>query len=133
MGSLFEWVAAALAVFGLVWLISVPVQRTFGPRVEAAIADLNADNPMPPGVPAGATGVPVILLHDGREIRLGDLRARLNSLLSDETADGPPHVSTGSFGERHTRAYIVDGIRLYVVCERLEPGGQMKVAGLYLP
>lgn len=131
VGSLFEWVLATLAVGSLVWVISVPVQRIIGPRVEAALVD--SANVLPPGVPAGATSVPLMLLLDGREIRQGDLRTRLTSLLPDSAAEGPAHVSTGDFGERHTRAYLVDGIRFLVVWERVERGGPMRVTGIYLP
>jgi hypothetical protein len=131
IGSLFEWLAAAAGVMLLIWLVSVPVQRLIGPRVEAALDDAPAA--LPPGVPAGATSVPVMLLLDGREIRHGDLRTRVNSLLPEKLADGPPLMSAGEFGERITRAYRIDGTRFYVVCERLEPGGPMRVSGVYLP
>ena len=42
-------------------------------------------------------------------------------------------MSRGEFGERHTRAYLVDGTRFYVVCERLQREGPIRVAGVYLP
>jgi hypothetical protein len=128
--SFFEWVAAAVAVLAVIWLISVPVQRVLGPSVEAA---LDAPSALPPGVPAGADNVPVMLLLDGREIRHGDLHARLHQLLPDKLSDTPPVPSAGEFGERHTRAYKVDGVKFYVVCERTEPGGPMRVSGVYLP
>lgn len=131
IGSLFEWVAAALGVLILVWLVSVPVQRLIGPRVEAALVD--APNRLPPGVPAGAISVPVMVLLDGREIRYGNLQTRVHALLPEKLTDGPVHMSTGEFGDRQTRAYLVDGTRFYVVCERLEPSGPMRVSGVYLP
>lgn len=131
VGSFFEWLVAATGVVALIWVLSVPLQRLIGPRVDAALVDVPSG--LPPGVPAGATNVPVMMLLDGREIRTGDLRTRLNALLPEKLADGPAHLSTGEFGERHTRAYLVDGTRFYVVCERLEKGGPVRVAGVYLP
>jgi hypothetical protein len=74
-----------------------------------------------------------MLLRDGREIRLGDLRTRLDELLPPKLADDPPVISTAQFGERHTRAYRLNTTKVYIVCERMEPNGQMKVAGIYLP
>lgn len=130
VGSLFEWIAAACGVAALVWLISVPVQRLIGPRVEASI---DAPAPLPPGVPAGATSVPVVLLLNGKEVRHGELHSRLVQLLPDKLVDGPIVRSNGELGERHTRAYKVDGMRFYVVCERSEPGGPLRIAGIYLP
>jgi hypothetical protein len=131
IGSVFEWLAAALAVVLLIWIVSVPIQRALGPQVEAALID--TPTVLPPGVPLGATSVPLILLLDGREIRQGDQMTHVVSLLPDSLADGPPLLSTGEFGERRTRAYIADSAHFYVVFERLEPGGPMRVSGIYRP
>lgn len=130
VGSFFEWAAAAAGVALVGWLLSVPVQRMLGPRVEASI---DAPAPLPPGVPGGAANVPVMMLLDGREIRHGDLHSRLLQLLPEKLVDGPILRSTGEFGERHTRAYVANGMRFYVVCERREPGGPLRVSGIYLP
>ena len=48
-------------------------------------------------------------------------------------ADGPPYVTRAQFGDRHTRAYNVSGSRFYVVCERTEANGPMKIAGIFVP
>ena len=131
VGSVFEWLAAALAVLLLIWVVSVPIQRALGPQVEAAL--IEPASALPPGVPAGATSVPVILLLDGREIRQGDLLSHVETLLPSMLAEGPPLISTGEFGERRTRSYLADGAHFYVVAERLEPGAPMRVSGIYLP
>ena len=75
IGSLFEWTAAALGVVGLVWVLSVPLQQLSGPRVDAALVDVREK--LPPGVPSGATSVPVMLLLDGRSIKIGDLETKV--------------------------------------------------------
>jgi hypothetical protein len=130
IGSFFEWLAATIGVLAVVWLISVPVQRVIGARVEASI---DASPALPPGVPGNATNVPVMLLLDGREIRHGELHSRLVQFLPEKLVSGPVLRSNGEFGERHTRAYVVNGMRFYVVCERTEPGGPMRISGIYLP
>lgn len=129
--SFFEWLVAGVGVIALVWLLSVPVQRALGPRVDAALVDVPSG--LPPGIPAGATSVPVLVLLDGREVRTGVLLSRFNSIVPERFADGPAHVSAGEFGERRTRAYLVDGTRFYVDFERLERGGPMRITGVYLP
>lgn len=131
IASLFEWLAAGVGVVALIWLLSVPVQRVLGPGVDAALVDVPAS--LPPGIPAGATSVPALVLLDGREVRAGILQSRLNAIVPEKLADGPAHVSGSEFGERRTRAYLVDGTRFYVVIERLERGGPMRVTGVYLP
>ena len=130
IGSLFEWMAAALGVAGLVWVLSVPLQHLSGPRVDAALVDVREK--LPPGVPSGATSVPVMLLLDGRSIKIGDLESKLRSLVPQSRLQGPPIVSSNEFGERSTYAYVIEGSRLYVVCERAERGGPMRVAGVYV-
>jgi hypothetical protein len=130
VGSIFEWIAAAAGVAAVVWLISVPVQRVIGPRVEASI---DAPAPLPPGVPGGAMSVPVVLMLDGREIRLGALHTRLTQLLPDKLVNGPIVRSNSELGERYTRAYVVNGMKFFVVCERTEPGGPLRVSGIYVP
>lgn len=130
VGSFLEWIAAATGVAALAWLVVVPVQRAMGPRVEASI---DAPAPLPAGVPGGATNVPVVWMLDGREIRHGELHSRLVQLFPDKLLDGPVVRSAGERGERHTRAYLVNDMKFYVVCERSEPGGPMRVAGIYLP
>ena len=131
--SLVEWLAAALCVIALLWIISVPIQRVLGPSVQAAIADADVSNQTPPGVPAGATVVPVMLMLDGKEIRQGDLRSKVDEILPKRFVDGSAVISSSQYGERRTMPYLVNGVRFYVVCERLEPNGQMKVSGIYLP
>ena len=126
--SIFEWVAAALAVVGLAWMLSGPVQRLLGPRAEATLVDQKA---LPPGVPAGATVVPVMLLPNGKELRQGDVHARLEEVLPTRLASDP-QISEGTFGARYTRSYSLAGTKFYVVCERTEPNGPMKVSGIYL-
>lgn len=131
IGSLFEWLAAAFGVAGLIWLLSVPVQRILGPGVEAALVD--TPTALPHGVPAGATSVPVMLLLDGREIRQGELYTRLTQTVTGKLTSEPVLRSNGDFGERQTHTYVVNGTKFYVVCERTEPGGPMRVTGIYLP
>ena len=127
---LVEWLVAALAVLGLVWIVSGPVRRTLGPRGDASLIE---QRDLPPGVPAGATVVPVMLLPDGRELRQGDPHMRLEEVLPTRLADGPPQVTEGQFGARYTRSYALSGIKFFVVCEKADPDGPVKVAGIYLP
>jgi hypothetical protein len=125
--------AAALGVIALLWVISVPVQRLLrGPRVEAAIS-VETHTTLPPGIPAGATNVPVVLLLDGGEIRQGDLATKLDEIVPVKYATGPVYVSRGEFGDRRTRGYLVNGARFFVVCERSAPLAPMRIAAIYLP
>jgi hypothetical protein len=131
VGSLFEWIAAALGVIALIWMLSVPVQRMLGPRVEAALVEATAT--LPPGVPATATMVPLMILPDGREIRQFDLQSRLLQILPEKPGTVAVFRSDGQFGERQTRAYTMHGTKFYIVSERIEAGGPYRVSGIFLP
>jgi hypothetical protein len=130
IGSLFEWLAAALGVAGLVWVLSVPLQHLSGPRVDAALVDLREE--LPPGVPNGATSVPVMLLLNGGTLRVGDLESKVRSILPDSAQQARPLVTANEFGDRTTYSYVVDGSRVSIVCERSERGGPMRVAGVFV-
>ena len=123
--------AAAVGVALLIGLLSVPVQRILGPGVEAALVEAPAT--LPPGVPAGATMVPVMILPDGREIRQFDLRARLLQILPEKPGKDSVATSEGQFGQRLTYTYTVNATTFFLVCERTEPGGPIRVSGIYLP
>jgi hypothetical protein len=133
IGALVEWFLAAAAVFLVLWIASAAIQRVMGRGLHAAVVQAPLIPNTPPGVPAGATLVPVVLLLDGREVRQGDLHTRLDSVLPATLAEGPPVTSNAQFGERHTRAYRIDRSTIYIVCERTEPNGPVRVAGIYLP
>lgn len=131
LGPLVEWLLAAAGVVLLAWVILVPVQRALGPDVEASRA-VEPPPALPPGVPSGATAVPVMLLGRDLEIRQGDLRSRVDALLPERWATGEQLTSKTEFGDRHTRAYNIDGTEFFIVCERAEAAGPMRVAGIYL-
>jgi hypothetical protein len=73
------------------------------------------------------------MLLDGREIRAGDSATRVAPMLPERLAAGPAQISAGEFGDRRVRGYTVDGVRFYVVTERWERGGPVRVSALYLP
>lgn len=130
VGSLLEWTVAALGVVALIWVISVPVARLTGPRVEASLVE--SRDGLPQGIPLGATSVPVMLLRDGRVIRLGDLETRLRQVLPDRLGEGDVRTSKGEFGERHARSYRIDGSRVHIVTERTERAGPPRITGIFV-
>jgi hypothetical protein len=130
IGSLFEWLAAAIGVAGLLWLLSVPLQNVIGRRVDAAFIEVREG--LPPGVPTGASSVPVLLLMDGRAVRVGELESTLRTLVGDgETVALLP--TRAAAADQSTRAYGIDGIRFFVVCERPDRGSPMRVSGIFVP
>lgn len=113
------------------WILSGPLQMWVGPRQPVASAETTQD--LPPGIPNGASSVALLVFLDGSELRVGQPQSALNALVDDSMADGAALISEGTFGDRQTRAYLRQGTRFHVVCERTEPGGLVKISAIYLP
>jgi hypothetical protein len=128
--SVLEWLGAAALLLAAVWLASARLRDWIQPR-PGTLAEVAAGGSS--GIPYGATEVPLLLLLDGTEIKVGDPHARLVSLLKDEHAIGPSETTTGEFGERWTRGYQHGLTTFYVVCERTDAKETLKVARIYLP
>lgn len=128
--SVLEWLGAAAIVVGVVWLASDRIRHWTGPRLTAVE---EAEPGGPPGIPAGATEVPLLLLLDGTEIKVGDSHARLVKLLDEKHATGPAQTIENDLGERWIRGYRHGTTRFIVVCERTKRSEPLKVAAIYLP
>jgi len=128
--SVLEWLGAAAILMGVVWLASGQIRNWAGPR---SVVLGEAEPGGPPGVPAGATQVPLLVLLDGTEIKVGDTHARLAKVLDEKHATSAAETEYGEFGERWIRSYRHGTTRFIVVCERSESSAPLKVAAIYLP
>jgi hypothetical protein len=130
MGSLVEWAAAAVVAMAVLWLgfTWIGPWLAQGPAPAAVEA-----NEVPEGVPNGAQSVALLVLVDGTRIRVGETQSDIHARLGDLKDDPAPRVSKGPFGDRLTRSFERQGTEFFLVCERTEPGGPVKVARIYLP
>jgi hypothetical protein len=132
LGSALEWVVAALflvATIGVALLI-VRELRVAPPGVAQA-----APEPapvVPAAVPARAVSVPVLLLLDGKEVRVGDSVDAVARTLGRSAEVGRQQVDRGALGDRLTRFYEHSGTRFVLVFEPFERNGTLRVAGIYL-
>lgn len=130
LGSALEWLIAAaflLATFAVATLI-VRELRT-APRA-AAVPEPAAV--LPAGVPTRAISVPVLLLLDGKEVRVGQSVDQVARVLGRAAEVGRQHADRGALGERLTRFYDHNGTRFVLVFEPFERNGELRVAGIYL-
>jgi hypothetical protein len=132
--SLLEWIAALLCIIGLAAAGSVLVRdfRTVS-AVTPVIAHEEAIPDPPAAVPARSVSVPVLLLSDGAELRVGDTAAELSKRLGPDAEVAPPAIDRTSSGERVTRFYAQGGQRFAVVLQPLAGDGQVRIAAIYLP
>jgi hypothetical protein len=129
--SVLEWLGAAAILLGALWLVSGHLRDWVGPQ-PAALAEDAADDEVS-GIPIGATQVPLLVLLDGTEIKVGDAHGRLLKVLDEKHATGPSQTTHGDYGERWVRAYRHGTTKFIVVCERREPTEILKVVAIYLP
>ncbi len=130
LGSVIEWMIAAAFLLATVAVATLIVRelRT-APRAAAAPAPVAS---LPAGVPTRAISVPVLLLLDGREVRIGQGVDEVARVLGRAAEVGRQMVDRGALGERLTRFYDHNGTRFVLVFEPFERNGAMRVAAIYL-
>jgi hypothetical protein len=132
-GSLLEWILAAACIVAILALGSIAV-REF--RTVAAVMPVIAHEAAPPdppaAVPSRAISVPVILLPNGVELRVGDPAAEVVSRLGRLAEVAAPSIDRSAAGERVTRFYEQGGTRFVVVLQRFADDAQIRVAAIYV-
>jgi hypothetical protein len=135
-GSVLEWVLAAAFIVAALVIGSLVVRqlRTVGASVPAEVI---AGEPrptalVPAGVPTRAVSVPVLLLPNGNEVRVGDSVFAIATRLGRDAEVGTQAVEPARFGDRLIRFYEYQGTRFVLVFEPFEQGGQSKVTAIYL-
>lgn len=134
MSSLLEWVAAAACIVGVLAVGSVLVRdlRTVS-AVTPVIAHEEAVPDPPAAIPTRSVSVPVLLLSDGSQLRVGDAAAELATRLGSLAEVAAPAIDRTPAGQRVTRFYTQNGQRFAVVVEPLAGDGEARVAGIYVP
>jgi hypothetical protein len=132
--SFIEWAVAAAFIVALAGVASVVV-REF--RTMNAVTPVSARETIPPsappaGIPSRAVSVPILLLSDGKEIRVGDSFRNVAARLGRQAEVGPAMVERAPIGERQTRSYDYAGSQFILVVEPFEAGGTPRVAAIYL-
>lgn len=131
--SFVEWAVAAAFIAAMLAVSSLVV-REF--RTVSAVMPVIARESLPPAAPAGvpsrAVSVPVLLLADGREVRVGDTLPAVAARLGRQAEVGAHSVQRTPQGETLVRFYEHAGTQFVLVFEPFEWGGEPKVAAIYL-
>jgi hypothetical protein len=132
-GSLVEWILAAACIVAILALGSIAV-REF--RTVAAVTPVIANEaalPIPAAaVPPRVISVPVLLLPNGVELRIGDLATEVASRLGAQAEVAVPSIDRTAAGERVTRFYEQAATRFVVVFEPFAGDVQVRVTAIYL-
>ena len=132
--AIAEWVIASAFIMAMLAGASVVVReiRTVSvPPVMAREAPAPV-RPTPAGIPSRAVSVPVLLLSDGKELRVGETVSAVDRLLGANADAAPPSLERGPNGERVTRFYERAGTRFVLVFEPFERNAEARVAAIYL-
>ena len=131
LGSAIEWLIAAAFLLATVAVATLIVRelRTSPP---AAAAPQPAVSSLPQGIPTRAISVPVLLLLDGKQVRVGQSVDEVARVLGRAAEVGRQMADRGALGERLTRFYDHNGTRFVIVFEPFERNGGLRVAGIYL-
>jgi hypothetical protein len=136
IGAIVEWVVAAGFILVTLAVGSIVV-REF--RTVSAVMPVIAREapapvaPTPAGVPSRAVSVPVLLLADGKELRVGETVSEVGARLGSRASSGSPSIERAPNGERLTRFYEYAGTRFVLVFEPFERDAEARIAAIYLP
>jgi hypothetical protein len=133
--AISEWVVAAAILAGILAGGSLAVREY---RTVAAILPVSARAAVAPqvptaAVPSGAVSVPVLLLANQVEIRVGDAATDALRRLADARDLVTPSAERGPTGDRQTRTMMLAGTRFVLVIEPFENDAEPRVAAIYLP
>jgi hypothetical protein len=131
LGSALEWLIAAAFLLATV-AVATLIVRELRTSPRAAAAPQPAVSSLPPGIPTRAISVPVLLLLDGKEVRVGQSVDEVARVLGRAAEVGRQLADRGALGERLTRFYDHNGTRFVIVFEPFERNGGLRVAGIYL-
>src|SRR5687768_2565150 len=109
-GSMLEWVFAAAFVAGVLAIASALFSEVRNVRaIMPVIAGSAPAHEAPVAVPPGAVSVPLLLLEDGREVRLGDRLSDVASRLGAASRAVVESLERTAAHERVTRFYEYAG------------------------
>ena len=131
LGSALEWLIAAAFLLATV-AVATLIVRELRTSPRAAAAPQPAVSSLPPGIPTRAISVPVLLLLDGKEVRVGQSVDEVARVLGRAAEVGRQLADRGALGERLTRFYDHNGTRFVIVFEPFERNGGLRVAAIYL-
>ena len=132
-GSLLEWILAAVCIVAILAIGSIAVREFRSVAAVTPVIAHEAALPDPPAaVPSRAISVPMLLLANGVELRVGDPAAEVVRRLGRQAEVAAPSIDRSAAGERVTRFYEQGGTRFVVVLEPFADDAQVRVAGIYL-
>jgi hypothetical protein len=127
-----EWLCAAAIIAGVL-AAALGAAREFEDvhAVTAVMARAAPTPEAPPVLAPRAVAVPLLLLADGKEIRVGDRASQVLDKLGARAQVGSETIEREGTTERLTRLYSYAGTRFALVFEVARPGATARVTAIY--
>ena len=133
VGSLVEWLCAAVCAAGAVTLVSIALHEFQSVRpVVPVIAKEIPESAPAAGIPAGVTRVPLLLLPDKREVRLGETLAGVAERLGTAAQLVSESLEETDAGRRVTRFYNDVGVQFVVVFDAPRVESEPRVSAIFI-
>src|SRR6187549_1073827 len=111
VGSLLQWVLAAALIVAVIAVGSLALREA---RTVTAVLPISAESALPvlsASLPPHTVFLPLLLLTDGTEVRIGDSAAAVEARLKEHASMTGESQERSSSGERLVRFYQRDGTR----------------------
>jgi hypothetical protein len=133
IGEIFEWALAAVLIAVAVVAGSAFVReaRTVRAVVPVIAGEAHLYYDAPADIPARAVSVPLVLLRNGQQVRVGDAESELAAQTRGATLVSQSTERTAT-RQRVTRFYSDVGVQFAVVLELSDPNAEPRVAAIYL-
>jgi hypothetical protein len=132
-GSVVEWVIAAGCILLTLGIGSMALREidTFRP-----VTPVNAEGAripdLPANVPSRAVSVPMLLLSNGTQLRVGERAPSVAAKISADWQVGGDALERTTNGHRVTRAYDDGGTQFVLVFEPIDDGADERLSAIYL-
>jgi hypothetical protein len=133
LGSFLEWLIAAAVIGAVLGAGSIAVREIRTVRALTPVIAGEAAVPEPPaGVPPRTVSVPMLVLADGKELRVGVRASDVRALIGQTAQVGVDAIERAGGRERLTRVYSYVGSRFALVFEPSEADADPRVVAIYL-
>ena len=128
-----EWLVAAviLVVFAAIGTTALRDFRTVTAATPVSAREVAAARPTA-SIPPRSISVPLLLLGDGLEVRIGDSARDVMDRLTVAVESLPPAVERGPYGERQTRWLTYRNVNFALVVEPFARDAEPRVTAIFL-
>lgn len=128
-----EWLIAGLILITVIAVGTLVVRDLRGMTAATPLsARENVASRPTASVPSRAISVPLLLLDDGLEVRIGDPAGDVLDRLSAAIEIGPPAVERGPYGERQTRVLTYGRTEFALVIEPFARDAEPRVTAIFV-